>query len=66
MTKISSGSAVVRETAVEYRGKPLVVTLRPGFLTLHQKGCQDRVDLDYASAFELALKAKAIQERNSR
>jgi hypothetical protein len=62
MTSIKSDSPVIRETGAAYRGRPLIVELHPGYLTLREKGRRDIVSIDYATAYELGWKMKARNE----
>lgn len=69
MTTIKSGSALVRETSAQYRGRPLIIELRPGYMILHPKGLRTQTyDLDYEAAFHTAIRARVlqIQKRNEK
>ena len=56
-----------RETAVRYRGRPLVVELHAGYLTLRQKGTrQPPVALDYRTAMEVAFELLWRQQQADR
>jgi hypothetical protein len=59
MTILRHDAPVTRETAVCYRGRPLVVELHAGYLTLREKGRHQAVALDYAAAYECALRMQA-------
>ncbi len=52
---------VIRETAVVYRRKPLVVELRPGYLLIRHKGKRVGVAVDYAAIYELGYKMAALE-----
>lgn len=59
MTQLRSDRAVRRETACCYRGRPLIVELHPGYMTIREKGRRRSVLLDYRAAFDLACKILA-------
>jgi hypothetical protein len=56
MTRLESGRPVRRETAVCYKGRPLLIELYPGHLTLREKGRRFRLDVDYRTVLDLAFK----------
>lgn len=66
MTKLTSENTVTRETAIVYKGKPLVVGLHPGYLTIRPKGGHEEVMLAYDAAYETALKIEAREKRSGR
>jgi len=55
-TLITAARILKRETASTYRGRPLVIELHPGYLTLRQKGKRSQVKVDYAACLELGYK----------
>lgn len=54
---------VRRETAVLYRGRPLLVELAPRHLTIREKGRRDRVSVDFAAIYEFAMKIRFRREQ---
>lgn len=62
-TPLHSGKPVRRETAVVYRGRPLIVEIHPGYLKLREKGRRTSVSLDYRTALEVAYKILWKQEQ---
>lgn len=56
MTKLEAGKTVKRETAAVYRGRPLLVELHPGHVTLREKGRRSKVDIDYRTILETGYK----------
>ena len=50
------GKKLIRETATLERGRAIVVTLQPRYMTLHLKSTRESYNLDYESAFQLAAK----------
>lgn len=66
-TKLTSQSPVVsRETAAEYRGKPLIVDLHPGYITIRRKREQDSFMVAYHDLYEYAQKVAALEKKNGR
>ena len=63
MTKIASDSPVKRETATLYRGKPLVVELHAGYMTVSRKRERLSVAIDYAAVYETAMKIAAREAK---
>ena len=59
MSKITTERILRRETATCYRGRPLIVELHPGYMTLREKGRRRPVTLDYRAAWDLAHKILA-------
>lgn len=59
---------VRRETAVIYRGRPLIAELHSGFILLREKGRRVGVSVDLRSVYELGWKqlAKAQREEKKR
>ena len=57
---------MTRETATVYRGRPLIVQLRPGYLILREKGRRSGVTLDYRAALDLGFKLLARERRAER
>jgi hypothetical protein len=62
-TQITTERTVTRETATVYRGRPLIVELRPGYLVLREKGKRARFTMDYAAIYERSMKIVAEQAR---
>ena len=58
MTQITT-RPVVRETATQYRGKPLVVSIHPRMLAIRPKGTREWFAVDYEALFDLARKLDA-------
>jgi hypothetical protein len=65
VTLVRSDRPIRRETAVCYRGRPLVVELHQGYLTLRQKGRRHAVALDYRAAWDLACKLLAREQKKA-
>lgn len=51
---------VRRATATTYRGRPLCVNLRPNHLEIWEARRRDKLVMDYASIYEIALKIRFI------
>ena len=66
MTQIKAQAPTRRETATCYRGRPLMVELRPGYLVIRQKGRRAGYEIDYRAIFEAAAKIRARQEREEK
>ncbi len=67
MTALRSTSRPIRrETAVTYRGRPLVAELHPGYVTVRQKGCRAAVSVDWATVYETGWKMLAREQREGR
>ena len=62
MTLLKGSSSVTRETAILYRGRALVVTLKPRSIEVREKGRRDRVAVPYDVVYEIALKLRARQK----
>lgn len=62
-TPIRTDRTVKRETAITYRGRPLIVELHPGYLILRQKGTRRAVSIDYSAVLDLGYKLMARAER---
>ncbi len=58
MTKLDE-RPVTRETAIEDRGKPLVVALHPRFLVIRPKGSHQFVTVSYDAIYDLGRKLAA-------
>jgi hypothetical protein len=56
MTEIQASRPIVRETATYYRGRPLVVELHPGYISVREKGKRTAYALDYGRIFDRAVK----------
>jgi hypothetical protein len=72
-TPLKPEKIVTRETAVVYRGRPLLVELHPAYLTLREKGRQFRLSIDYRTILDTAYKmlykaqqAEKAAKRNSK
>jgi len=63
MTTLKPGAPVRRETAVYYRGRPLLVELHPGYLTLREKGKCFTLAVDYQAILDLGYKMKARADK---
>lgn len=61
MTQIKHDTPVKRETATEYRGRPLIFEAHAGFLRIWPKGLgrTQAYSIDYAAVFEAAGKMEA-------
>lgn len=57
---------VTRETAVEYRRRPLIATLTPRYLELREKGRRDVVQIRYDTIYERALEIRWRQEQTEK
>lgn len=65
MTDLKQDSVVTRETAISYKGRPLIVELHPGYMVLRRKGSRsERYMLSYDAAFEAAAKAEYMRQKN--
>lgn len=65
-TKLTHDKPVARETAAEYRGKPLLVELHSGYLTIRQKRGQDSYMVAYGDLYEYAQRVAALEKKNGR
>ena len=68
MTTIKSDSPVVRETGINYRGKPIIVELHPGYMLLRQKKRRASIAVDYVAIMDLGYKLlhrKQVAEREA-
>lgn len=54
---------VTRATLSKYRGRPLVVTLHPTFVTIRQKGRRHSMNLDYQAIYDCAAKAEKEKKK---
>src|SRR5262245_3071809 len=59
MTKLDEEHALTRETAVEYRKRPLVIELKPRGLVIRVKGTQEAYPVAFEAIFDLARKLAA-------
>lgn len=69
MTVLTGSKSVTRETRALYRGKPMVVTVDPYFVTVRVKGKRYRYEVPIEAIFHLAAKkeaAKIAAEKKSR
>ncbi len=62
-TQLHTGKPVKRETAVVYRGRPIIIEIHPGFLKLREKGRRSAVALDYRTMLDVAYKILWRQEQ---
>ena len=51
---------ITRETALEERGRPLVVTLHPRYLQIRRKGTQEVYNVTYDAIYSMAAKVSAM------
>lgn len=58
MTVLTESHPVTRETVSPYRGRPLVVRLKPRVLEIKEKGRRDVLTVDYGVLYEFALKLR--------
>lgn len=56
MTTIKPNSPVIRETAIQRRGRALVIELHPNYLRVRPKGAREALALDYATLYDCAAK----------
>ena len=59
MTKLTGDKTVLRETAVGYRGRPIVAELHAKYIRLWPKGTTQSVNVSYDSLYENALLREA-------
>jgi len=52
---------VKRETSSLYRGRPLIIELHPGYMSIREKGTRRSVVVDYRTALEVGYKLLARQ-----
>lgn len=57
---------VTRETAAQYRRRPLVVTILPRHLEIREKGRRDTLQIDYATLYEWLGKRRYLREQEER
>lgn len=58
MTIIKDHKLVTRETAAYYRGRPLIVRLRPRYIEVREKGRRDVLEVDYLVLYDFAQKLR--------
>jgi hypothetical protein len=63
MTALKPGSRVCRETALYYRGRPLVVCIFPGWMEIREKGRRHAYSIDYLAIHNLGAKKEAERTR---
>ena len=63
MTSLKPSTALVRETATCYRGRPLLVLLHAGYMTVRPKGTRQAYSVDYRAVYELAGKLAARERQ---
>ncbi len=67
ITKLQSGTSVVRETALNTRTKkPILVELYPGYLVLRVKGSRSRYSIHYDSLLERLMWDEAHLKSNQK
>jgi len=66
MAKLAEARSGNRETAILYRGRALVVKLRPRWIELREKGRRDVVSMSYDAIYEWALKRRWQERRAAR
>ncbi len=67
MTELAHDSALSRETAVNYKGRPIIVELHPGYMVVRLKGKRsEKYMLSYNAAFEAAARAEYLRQRNGK
>jgi len=66
MTKLDGNKPLQRETALEVRGVPLVVALRPRYLSIRPKGTHEWFAVDYETLYDLARKIDARRRAGER
>jgi len=54
---------VVRETAIEERGRPIIVELSPRIITLRLKGTREQFRVPFDVVLDLARKRDWLQKR---
>jgi hypothetical protein len=55
-TPLKPEKPLVRETAAQYRGRPLILELHPAYLLLREKGRRTAVSVDYRAVLDLGYK----------
>lgn len=55
MTKLIGDASVVRETAISFKQRALIVELRPNHFIIREKGTKRQVLLSYSDVYEGAL-----------
>ena len=63
MTLASDSKPVRRETWGTYRGRALIVELGARTVTIRQKGCRLRYEVDYEAIWSLGAKKEAERKR---
>lgn len=63
MTKLSGEKSILRETAINHRGRPIVVELHAKYIRLWPKGTTKSVNVSYESLYENALLREAKRLR---
>ena len=59
MTTVKPDSPLKRETAATVKGRPLIITLYPGYLTLRERGRRHSVSVEYRAVLDLGYKMLA-------
>lgn len=59
----ASARPVRRELATTTRGRPLVIEVFPGYLTLREKGRRFKIAVDYLSVLHLGFKKLAAEKK---
>jgi hypothetical protein len=66
MTMLPDSKPLKRETASQYRRRPLIVRLYARHMELSERGKRRRVAVDYAAIYELALKLQFRKDQAER
>lgn len=66
MLKLNNARPLVRQTALEYRGVPLVIAMRSRMISIRPKGTHQWFDVDYETLFDLARKLDARRQSAER
>lgn len=66
MTEIRSTSPVKRETAVYYRGRPLIIEAHPGYVSVWCKRSRAKFHMTYAAILEHAMRVEVEAKRAER
>ncbi|HEY1861514.1 MAG TPA: hypothetical protein VGG61_14230 [Gemmataceae bacterium] len=63
MTLLKESKTVSRQTAISYRGRPLMVKLGPRTIEVREKGRRDSVSVSYDAIYELGYKLRWLQQK---
>jgi hypothetical protein len=64
--KIDGSKTVIRETALEVRGVPLVVALRARMISIRPKGTHEWFAVDYETLYDYVRKRDALLKLDAR